>query len=109
VRTYPHDTKALTQGPAYKEGFLYETRGTSSLRKVELATGKVVQRFDIDPMQQAEGLAEYKGRWYQMTPLNGYGRIFDQTFKEVGRFDYGFGMAEFGGSPNAAWAIGLLG
>lgn len=107
VRMYPHDTQALTQGLVYKDGFLYETtgeRGTSSLRKVELATGKVVQRFNVDPMQQAEGLAEYKDRWYQMTLLNGFGRIFDQAFKEVGRFDYGF-TAETGGSPTAAWAI----
>src|SRR5689334_4760179 len=67
VHTYPHDTRALTQGLVYRDGFLYETtgeRGTSSIRKVELATGKVVQRVDIDPSQQAEGLAEYNGRWY---------------------------------------------
>jgi glutaminyl-peptide cyclotransferase len=108
VRTYPHDTKALTQGLVYKDGFLYETtgeRGTSSLRKTELETGKVVQRYDVDPMQQAEGLAEYKGHWYQMTLVNGFGRIFDRSFKETGRFDYGFGTAPTGGSPNAAWAM----
>src|SRR5262245_17568710 len=42
VRTYPHDTSALTQGLVYRDGFLYETTGErerSSLRKVELATG----------------------------------------------------------------------
>jgi glutaminyl-peptide cyclotransferase len=108
VRTYPHDTSALTQGLVYKDGFLYETTGErekSSLRKVELATGKVVQRVPVDPTQQAEGLAEYKGAWYQLTLRNGFGRIFDgQTFAEKGRFDYGI-TAETAGAPTAAWAI----
>jgi len=111
VRTYPHDTKALTQGLVYKNGFLYETTGEreiSSLRKVELETGKVMQRYDVDPKQQAEGLAEYKGRWFQLTLMQGYGRIFDSNFKETGRFDYGF-TAETGGSPTAAWAIAFEG
>ena len=107
VRTYPHDTSALTQGLVYVNGFLYETTGereVSSLRKVELETGKVVQRVGVDPTQQAEGLAQYNGRWYQLTLRNGFGRIFDESFKEAGRFDYGF-TAETGGAPTAAWAI----
>lgn len=107
VRTYPHDVNALTQGLIYRDGYLYETtgeRGRSTLRKVELETGKVVQRLDVDPTQQAEGLAEYKGRWYQLTLREGFGRIFDDAFTEVGRFEYGF-TAETGGSPTAAWAI----
>src|SRR5665213_2227033 len=87
VRKYPHDTQALTQGLVYKDGLLYETAGErwiSSLRKTDLETGKLVQRYDVDPMQQAEGLAEYQGHWYQMTLVNGYGRVFDNTFKETG-------------------------
>ena len=112
VRTYPHDTSALTQGLVYKDGFFYETtgeRGRSTLRKVEVETGKVLQRVAVDPMQQAEGLADYKGRWYQLTLVNGFGRIFDGTsLAETGRFDYHF-TAETGGSPDAAWAIAFNG
>jgi len=40
INTYPHDTKAYTQGLEFHKGFLYETtghRGQSTLRKVELA------------------------------------------------------------------------
>ena len=112
VRTYPHDTSALTQGLVYVDGYLYETTGErerSSLRKAELETGKVVQRINIDPTQQAEGLAEYQGHWYQLTLREGFGRIFDRdTFEERGRFTYGF-TAETGGSPTAAWAIAFDG
>lgn len=111
VRTYPHDTSALTQGLVYMNGFLYEATGereVSSLRKVELVTGKVVQRITVDPMQQTEGLAQYKGRWHVLTLRNGYGRIFDESFKETGRFDYGL-PAEPGGTPMTAWAIAFDG
>jgi glutaminyl-peptide cyclotransferase len=108
VRTYPHDTSALTQGLVYQDGFLYETTGErerSSLRKVELATGKVVQRVAVNPMQQAEGLAGFNRRWFQLTLRDGYGYIYDHdTFAPMGRFDYGV-PAETGGSPLAAWAI----
>jgi glutaminyl-peptide cyclotransferase len=108
VRTYPHDTSALTQGLVYENGFLYETtgeRGQSSLRKVELATGKVLQRVSVDPMQQAEGLALRNGRWFQLTLREGFGRIYDHdSFTPAGTFTYG-SAAETGGSPLAAWAI----
>jgi glutaminyl-peptide cyclotransferase len=112
VRTYPHDTSALTQGLVYRDGFLYETTGErerSTLRKVELTTGKVVQRIAVDPTQQAEGLAEYKDRWFQLTLRSGYGYIYDrETFAERGRFNFGV-TAETGGSPTAAWAIAFDG
>jgi glutamine cyclotransferase len=112
VRTYPHDTSALTQGLVYLNGFLYETtgeRGRSSLRKVELATGKVLQRVDVDPMQQAEGLAGRDGRWYQLTLREGYGYIYDRdSFASAGRFNYGF-TADTGGAATAAWAIAFDG
>ena len=52
VNTYPHDPKAFTEGLFFKDGFLYESTGqekASSLRKVELETGKVVQKWDMPP------------------------------------------------------------
>ena len=51
VNSYPHDTKAYTQGLEYHNGYLYETtgrNGLSSLRKVEIKTGKVLQKIDLD-------------------------------------------------------------
>src|SRR5579862_860489 len=50
VHTYPHDPRAFTQGLQYVDGFLYEgtgQNGQSSIRKVKLETGEVVQRRDI--------------------------------------------------------------
>jgi len=47
---FPHDSSAFTQGLAYRDGFLYEgtgLNGRSSLRKVRLETGEVVQRVDV--------------------------------------------------------------
>lgn len=47
VRTYPHDTAAFTEGLFYLDGFLYESTGElgrSSVRKVELETGRVLQQ-----------------------------------------------------------------
>ncbi len=49
VNTYPHDPKAFTEGLFFKDGFLYESTGgdpgESSIRKVELTTGKVLQKI----------------------------------------------------------------
>src|SRR5207237_3056841 len=50
VRTYPHDRDAYTQGLAFEDGFLYEGTGKpreSSLRKVDLETGRVLRRVDL--------------------------------------------------------------
>ena len=50
VRSFPHDPDAFTQGLLVRDGFLYEStgqKGRSSLRKVEIETGKVVQRIAV--------------------------------------------------------------
>ena len=52
VKIYPHDPQAFTEGLLYQDGFLYEStgrEGQSSIRKVQLDTGAVVQQHDIDP------------------------------------------------------------
>src|SRR3954447_16486766 len=60
VKTYPHDPKAFTEGLFFNDGFLYEStgeEGRSSLRKVEIETGKVVQKFDLPPDSFGEGIS----------------------------------------------------
>jgi glutamine cyclotransferase len=50
VRTYPHDRHAFTEGLFYLDGFLYESTGMlqqSSVRKVRLETGEVLQQYDL--------------------------------------------------------------
>ena len=70
VAEYPHDPNALTQGLIYADGFLYEStgrEGQSSIRKVELKTGRVVQRRDMDNRFLGGGLTEWRGQLIQLT------------------------------------------
>lgn len=60
VNRYPHHEDSFTQGLLYRHGFLYESvglRGKSAVLKVELKTGKILQRFDLKKRYFAEGLA----------------------------------------------------
>ena len=71
VREYPHDTDAFTQGLIYLDGFLYESTGItgrSSLRKVRLETGEVIQQRAVNRRDFGEGLTEWQGRLIQLTP-----------------------------------------
>jgi glutamine cyclotransferase len=72
VAEYPHDPDALTQGLIYYDGFLYEStgrQGQSTLRKVELETGRVLQQRTIDDRLVGEGLTEWRGQLIQLTPM----------------------------------------
>jgi glutaminyl-peptide cyclotransferase len=100
---YPHDPKAFTEGLFFKDGFLYESTGqekASSLRKVELETGKVVQKWDMPPEDFGEGIAELNGKIYQLTWQQELGRVFDlSTLKLLQEFEYqgeGWGMTTDG-------------
>ena len=60
VRAYPHDRDAFTQGLVFRDGALFEStglNGQSSLRRVDLATGRVTRRVSVDRRYFAEGLA----------------------------------------------------
>src|SRR5215831_10032525 len=72
VAEYPHDPLALTQGLIYSDGFLYEStgrQGQSSLRKVDLKTGRVIQQQPVDTPFMGEGLTEWNGQLIQLTPM----------------------------------------
>lgn len=103
VKVYPHDPKAFTEGLFYNDGFLYESTGEkhrSSLRKVELETGKVVQKFDLPPDDFGEGISLINGKIYQLTWQQGLCRVFDaKTFKVLKEMHYdgdGWGMTTDG-------------
>lgn len=93
VRTYPHDPDAFTQGLLFHEGVLYESTGRngfSSLRKVKLETGEVLQKVDVPEMYFAEGLALAGSRLIQLTWQAQTGFLYDlATFAKLGTFDYG--------------------
>ena len=92
VNAYPHDPDAYTQGLIYRGGFLYEStgrNGQSTLRKVKLETGAVVQQRRIDAAHFAEGLTEWKGRLYQLTWQSKVAFVYDlATFAPVRTLRY---------------------
>ena len=65
VKVYPHDPEAYTQGLVYKDGFLYEgtgLNGRSSLRKVRLDSGEVLQKVELPPELFGEGITLLGGK-----------------------------------------------
>jgi glutamine cyclotransferase len=92
VNTYPHDKDAFTQGLVFDNGTLLESTGLekySTLRRVELQTGKVLQKIDVPPFYFAEGMTLFGGKIYQLTWKAEKGFIYDpQTFQKTGEFPY---------------------
>jgi len=103
VKVYPHDRKAFTQGLEYRDGFLYEGTGqvgNSSLRKVELATGRVVQKFDMPQPFFGEGITIVNQKIVQLTWQSQTGFIYDRaSFQVLKSFTYpgeGWGLTNDG-------------
>lgn len=99
VNSWPHDTGAFTQGLLFHNGSLYESTGLtgrSTLRRVNLETGDLVQRLDLAPDVFAEGLALYDGKLYQLTWRAHKGFVYDlATFrleKEFAYYNEGWGL-----------------
>lgn len=92
VKTYPHDVQAFTQGLEYYDGFLYESTGQtghSSLRKVDLETGKVLQKIELSSDYFGEGLTIFRGKIYQLTWLTNIGFAYDlKKFRKLEDFHY---------------------
>jgi len=92
VNTYPHDSKAYTQGLEYYNGFLYEgtgRNGTSSIRKVELKTGKVLQQSDLDEKYFGEGITIFNNKLHQLTWKAGFGIVYNlESFEKEKEFKY---------------------
>ena len=103
VKKYPHDPKAFTQGLVYRDGFLYESTGElgeSSLRKVELETGKVLQKFELAKDLFGEGMTILGDKIYQITWRNGVAYEYNLSdFKMLREFTYtgeGWGLTTDG-------------
>lgn len=92
VHSWPHDPQAFTQGLIYQDGALYESTGqygASSLRKVELETGKVRKKVSLPSEFFAEGMTIFQGRIFQLTWQAHKGFIYDQkNFHARGEFAY---------------------
>ncbi len=92
VNTFPHDTNAFTQGLAYWEGELYEgtgLNGRSSIRRVELATGKVLQQHDLPWEYFGEGITLWGDKLIQLTWTSGIAFVYDRrSFRLLSSFSY---------------------
>ena len=92
VHAYPHDRSAFTEGLFYDNGFLYESTGIereSSVRKVKIETGEVVQKEDLPEAYFGEGIIRWRDKIYQMTYKSQVGFIWDfNTFAKKGEFQY---------------------
>ena len=103
VNTYPHDAGAFTQGLVFEEGVLYEGTGRyghSTLRKVDLETGVVLQSLDLPSQFFGEGITIYEDKIVQLTWRSGVGFVYDrESFGLVQRFNYtteGWGITHDG-------------
>lgn len=92
INTYPHDQNAFTQGLIYHNGFLYEgtgLNGESSLRKVNLQTGEVLQKYELAEEYFGEGITIWNDKIIQLTWQSKKGFIYNlETFEKLGEFSY---------------------
>jgi glutamine cyclotransferase len=99
VNAYPHDPGAWTEGLVYEDGVLYEgtgEMGQSSLRKVELETGKVLQEVDLSAQYYGEGITIYNQEIIQLTWQQHVGFVYDkESFTLLRKFNY----------PTEGWGI----
>lgn len=80
IRKYPHASDAFTQGLLWHEGVLYESTGQygkSSLRKVRLEDGKVLERHELAPELFGEGLARVEDRLIQLSWRSGQALVYE--------------------------------
>jgi glutaminyl-peptide cyclotransferase len=103
VNEFPHSQDAFTQGLVYLEGFLYESTGLygqSSLRKVNLADGQILQSITIANQYFAEGITIFQDKIFQLTWQSNSGFVYDrETFELLEQFSYsgeGWGITNDG-------------
>ncbi len=99
IRTYPHDRQAFTQGLLYADGCLYEgtgLHGQSSLRKVDLASGRVLKEIRLAVTHFGEGITSFGDRIVQITWQSRIGFVYDRkSFRLLKQFTY----------PHEGWGI----
>jgi glutaminyl-peptide cyclotransferase len=99
VHTYPHDPTAFTEGLFYLNGFLYESTGLeqhSSIRKVRIETGAVLQKVDVPAQYFGEGIVNWHGHLISLTWKSQIGFVYNlATFKLQRQFHY----------PGEGWAL----
>ena len=99
VRSYPHDRFAFTEGLAFKGGVLVEGTGLpghSTLRKVDLETGEIIQSHQLAEKYFGEGATVFDNKIVQLTEEAGIGFVYDlDDLRLLGEFRY----------PTQGWGI----
>ncbi len=99
VKSHPHDTGAFTEGLFFRKGFFYEStgmEGASSVRKVEVETGKVVGGAGLPKEIFGEGIVDWGDKIIGLTWKNQIGYVLEmEGFAFKGRFNY----------PGEGWAL----
>lgn len=92
VNSYPHSNEAFTQGLVYDDGLLFEGTGLygqSTLRRVQLQTGKILDERHLDNSLFGEGIAITGDRIVQLTWQSGLGLVYGkENMTEIGSFRY---------------------
>ena len=103
LNVYPHDADDFTEGLVYHNGFLYESSGlygNSSLRRVDLDTGQVLQIYNLSSEYFGEGITIVNNTIIQLTWQNNTGFVYDlASFRFLQNFSYpteGWGLTNDG-------------
>lgn len=92
INVYPHSSRAFTQGLVYENKTLYEGTGMygrSSLSRLNLQTGRVLQQVRLEKDLFGEGVALWKDRIIQLTWKSGLGLVYGKdNFTRIGSFRY---------------------
>lgn len=99
VKTYPHDQNAFTQGLAFEGEFLFEGTGlygNSTLRRIELETGRILQYVALPSHFFGEGITVFDDKIIQLTWRSNRGFVYDKhSFDLLQEFTY----------PTEGWGI----
>lgn len=103
IHSYPHDRNAFTQGLVFADGHLYEStgrNGSSSLRMVDLETGRVLQELPVPSQYFAEGLAVWDSTLVQLTWQAHVAFVYDRfSFRLLRTLKY----------PGEGWGLTTVG
>ena len=99
---FPHDTDAYTQGLTFDKNRFFEStgrRGFSSLKEVELKSGKTIKKIDLDNKYFGEGITVFNDKIYQLTWEANLGFVYDKnSFEKIDQFKYnheGWGITTY--------------
>ena len=99
ISAYPHDRNAFTEGLVFEDGVLFEgtgLNGQSTLRRVGLENGTVLQLYDLPSQFFGEGITIFEDRIIQLTWQSQKGFVYDESsFELLREFSY----------PTEGWGV----